>query len=60
MRKTNQHFKLLFFTINLHFVTSDQVSTHRKQSLPLIKHYLFNPVVFSLQMQKNIQTDQSY
>ena len=35
MRKNSQHFKLLFFTINLHFVTSDQVSTYRKQNLPL-------------------------
>ena len=35
MRKPNQHFKLLFFTINLHFVTSDQVSTYTKQNLPL-------------------------
>ena len=35
MRKNNQHFKLLFFTINLHFVTSDQVRTYRKLNLPL-------------------------
>ena len=29
MRKHSQHFKLVFFTINLHFVTSDQVSKYR-------------------------------
>ena len=35
MRKHNQHFKLLFFTINLYFVISGQVSTYRKLNLPL-------------------------
>ena len=34
-RKHNEHFKLLFFTINLPFVTSDQLSTHRKLTLSL-------------------------
>ena len=35
-QKHNQHFKLLFFTIiNLHFVTSNQISTYRKVNLPL-------------------------
>ena len=28
----NQHFKLLFFTINLHFVLSNQIPTYRKPS----------------------------
>ena len=34
-RKHSQHFKLLFFTINLHFVTSNQIPTHVKPNLPL-------------------------
>ena len=34
-RKHNQSFKLLFFTINLHFVTSNQIPTLRKRNLPL-------------------------
>ena len=34
-RKHNQHFKLLFFTRNLHFVTSNQIATYRKPNLPL-------------------------
>ena len=33
--KTNQHFKLLFLTINLRFVTSNQISKYRKLNLPL-------------------------
>ena len=43
MRKNNQHFKLLFFTINLHFVTSDQVSTYRKLNL------LLTSIIYSVQ-----------
>ena len=35
MRKHSQQFKLVFFTINLHFITSDQVSKYRKLTLPL-------------------------
>ena len=29
-RKHNQHFKLLLFTLNLHFVTSNQIPPYRK------------------------------
>ena len=32
-RKHNQHFKLLFFTINLHFITSNLIYTYRKLNL---------------------------
>ena len=35
-RKHKQHFKLLFFRMNLHFVTSIQMPTYRKTNLPLI------------------------
>ena len=34
-RKHSQHFKLLFFTINLHFVISNQIPAYRKSNLPL-------------------------
>ena len=33
-QKQSQHFKLLFFTTNLHFLTSKQISTYRKPHLP--------------------------
>ena len=43
MRKHSQQFKLVFFTINLHFITSDQVSKYRKLTLPLTSIiYLFD------------------
>ena len=32
-QKYNQHFKLLFFTISLHFGRSNQISTYRKINL---------------------------
>ena len=35
-RKHNQHFKLLFFKINLHFGTSDYACTYGKLNLPPI------------------------
>ena len=34
-RKHNQHFDVLFFTKNLHFITSNQIYTYRKLSFPL-------------------------
>ena len=34
-RKYNQNFNLLLFTINLHFVTLNQMPTYRKLNLPL-------------------------
>ena len=53
MQKHNQHLKLLFFTINLHFATSDQVSTYRKPNLPLTS--IIYLVVFPLEMQKRLK-----
>ena len=38
--KHSQNFKLLFFTINMHFVTSNQVPTYRK--LASHKQYIFS------------------
>ena len=56
-RKHNQHFELLLFTTNLHFVTSSQISIYRKLNLLLISniYLLFLP----LEMQRKTQTDQS-
>ena len=45
--------KLLFFTINLHFVTLNQISTYRKLNLPLTSsiYFFFLP----LEMQKRLK-----
>ena len=45
--------KLLFFTTNLHFVTSNQISTHRKLNLPLSSSIYF--VFLPLEMQKRLK-----
>ena len=45
--------KLLFFTINLHFVTSNQISTYRKLNLPLTSSIYF--VFLPLEMQKRLK-----
>ena len=44
--------KLLFFTINLQFVTSNQISTYRKLNLPLTGSIYL--VFFPLQIQKKL------
>ena len=51
-QKHNQHFKLLLFKINLHFVAPNQISTHRKLNLILINcvYLLF----FTLKMQRSL------
>ena len=53
---TANYSKLLFFTINLHFVTSNQISTFRKLNLPL-NQYLFR--LLTSRNAKKTQTDQS-
>ena len=45
--------KLLFFTINLHFVTSNQISTFRKLNLLLSSSIYF--VFLPLEMQKRLK-----
>ena len=45
--------KLLFFTINLSFVTSNQISTYRKLNLPLTSSIYF--VFLPLEMQKRLK-----
>ena len=44
--------KLLFFTINLHFATSNQISRYRKLNLPLTSSIYF--VFLPLEMQKRL------
>ena len=52
-RKHNHISKLLFFTIHLHFVISNQISTYRKLNLPLtsIIYFVFLP----LEMQERLK-----
>ena len=45
--------KLLFFTIHLHFITSNQISTYRKLNLPLSSSIFF--VFLPLEMQKRLK-----
>ena len=45
--------KLLLFTLNLHFVTSSQISKYRKLNLPLISSIYF--VFLPLEMQKRLK-----
>ena len=54
-RKHNQHFRLLFLTINLRFVTSNQISTYRKLFFSH-KQYLFS--LLTHRNAKKNQTDQ--
>ena len=54
---TTNILKLLFFVINLHSVTSNQISTYRKLNLPLTSSIYF--VFWPLEMQKKTRTDQS-
>ena len=49
--------KLLVFMINLHFVTSNQISTYRKLKLSLTGSIYF--VFLPLEMLKKTRTDQS-
>ena len=53
---TANNSKLLFFSINLHFVTSNQISTFRKLNLPL-NQYLLR--LLTSRNAKKTQTDQS-
>ena len=48
---TTNILKLLFFTTNLYFVTSNQISTYRKLNLPLTSSIYF--VFLPLDIQKN-------
>ena len=56
-RKHNLHFKLLFFTINLHFLRPKEVSTYRKLNLTLITSFYL--VFFTFRSAKKTLTEQS-
>ena len=45
--------KLLSFTLNLHFVSSNQISAYRKLNLPLTSSIYF--VFLSLEMKKRLK-----
>ena len=55
---TTNIFKLLFFTINLHFATSNQMSTYRKLNLCSSSSIYF--IFLSLEMQKTLEQTKVY
>ena len=61
-RKHNQHVQLLFLKINLHFVTSNQISTYRKLNLSLINgiYSILYSVFFPLEMQRRLVQTKVY
>ena len=52
-QKHNQHFKLLFFTVKLLFVTPSQISTYRKLNLSLTSSIYL--VFLTLEMQRKLK-----
>ena len=56
--ENNQHFKLLFFTINLHFVTSNKISAYRNLNLSLTSSICL--VVLPLEMQRRLKQTNKY
>ena len=52
-RKHNQHFKLLFFKVNLRFITSNQILTYRKLNL-FIRSSIYL-VVLPTEMQRRLK-----
>ena len=57
MWKHGQPFKLLFFTINLHFATSNQILTYEKTKFASHKQYIFS--LLTSRNARKTQTDQS-
>ena len=55
---TTNILKLLYFTINLHFVTSNQISAYRKLNFPLTSSTYF--VFLRLEMQKWLEQAKIY
>ena len=56
-KNTTNILKLLFFIINLHSVTSNQISIYRKLNLSLTSSIYF--ILLPLEIKKKTQTDQS-
>ena len=57
-KNTTNIFKLLYFTINLHFVTSNHISAYRKLNFPLTSSIYF--VFLPLEMQKGLKQTKIY
>ena len=57
-KNTTNILKLLFFTINLHFFTSNQISTYRKLNLLLTSSIYF--VFLPPEMQKRLEQTEVY
>ena len=57
-RERIQHFKLLFFTTNLHFIVSNKTSIHRKLSFPLTNSTSL--VLLPLEMQERLKQTKVY
>ena len=55
---TTNILKLLFFTLNLYFLTSNQISTYRKLKLPLTSSIYF--VFLPLEIQKRLELTKIY
>ena len=55
---TTNILKLLFFTTNLYFVRSNQISTYRKLNLPLTSSIYF--VFLPLEIQKRLEQTKVY
>ena len=55
---TTNILKLLFFTLNLYFLTSNQISTYRKLNLPLTSSIYF--VFLPLEIQKRLEQTKVY
>ena len=53
VENTKNILKLLFFTINLHFATSNQISTYKKLNLPFTSSNYF--VFLPLEMQNRLE-----
>ena len=57
-KSTTNILKLLFFTINLHFAKSNQISTYRKLNLPPASSIYF--VFLLLEIQKRLEQIKVY
>ena len=55
---TTNILKLMFFTVNFHLATSNQISTYRKLNLPLTRSICF--VFLPLEVQKRLEQTKVY
>ena len=54
VENTKNILKLLFFTINLNFATSNQISTYKKLNLPLTSsnYFVFLPLEMQIRLEQ--------